>query len=137
MIELPACRLTKENGPTHTGEEPKSSPSLVSWAGDMTIPARSASWPVSGANGAFRVSFTVVGSTTSTPDTAASSLLRAEPSIETCRSSEVLTAAASNGVPSLNVTPVRSVMVTDRPSVEISGSAAASCGTMARLSSTS
>ena len=50
------------------------------------------------------------GSTTSTLSTAASSGLRNEPCMVMCRSSENLTASASIGSPSWNLTPGRSLM---------------------------
>ncbi len=130
-------RLTKENGPTQTGSVPNLSPRVCSCFGDMIIPARSASAAVSGANGSDSVRRTVVGSTTSTDSTVDSSAARADPSSSRWRSSEVLTAAASIGVPSVKVTPSRSVMVTVVPPSPTSGSSAASCGTSCRSASTS
>jgi hypothetical protein len=88
-------------------------------------------------NGVFSLMAIVAGSTTCTSVTLDSSLARAEPARVLCRSSEVFTAAASRTVPSANLSPVRSLMVTVRPSAENSGSAAASCGTIVSLASTS
>ena len=96
----------------------------------MIIPARSASCAVSGANGPFRRSLTVYGPGVSTAVTGASSLARAERGSVRCRSSEVLTAAAFSGVPSLKRMPRRIWIVTVRLSAEIAGSAEASCGTI-------
>jgi len=79
----------------------------------------------------------VRGSTTSTASTGASSLARFEPFKVRCRSSENRTDSASIGVPSLNFTPGRSLMVTVRPPSEIAGIAAASCGWIRRPSSIS
>ena len=59
-----------------------------------------------------------------------SSLARAERGSVLCRSSDSLTAAALNGVPSLKVMPVRSLIVTVFLSAENAGSDAASCGTI-------
>ena len=58
------------------------------------------------------------------------SLARADPDSVRCRSSEVLTAAAFNGVPSLKRTPRRILIVIVFLSPERLGSAAASCGTI-------
>ena len=59
----------------------------------------------------------VSGSTTSTLSIAASSGLRNEPCMVRWRSSENLAASASNGSPSWNLTPGRSLMVTVLPSL--------------------
>ena len=53
-----------------------------------------------------------------------------------CRSSENFAASASNGSPSWNLTPGRSLMVTSLPSAEVSCDSA-SCGTMLSFSSMS
>ena len=79
----------------------------------------------------------VSGSTTSTAVTGSSSLRRFEPFISRCRSRENFTASAFIGVPSLNFTPLRSLMVTVLPPSEIAGSAAASWGERRRFSSIS
>ncbi len=133
----PATRSVYLNGPTHTGSLPNFSPSLRSWAGDMIIPARSASSETSGAEGAFRCSRTVAGSTTSTDSTDASSPERLEVFSSRWRSSEVLTASASKGVPSLNFTPSRSGIVSVLRSSETRGIDAASCGTTSSFGPTS
>jgi len=91
----------------------------------------------SGANGAFRRRRTVTGSTTSTAVTESSSLRRFEPFISRWRSSENFTASALIAVPSLNFTPLRSLIVTVLPPSETTGMAAASCGAMRRFSSIS
>ena len=132
-----ATRVENLNGPTQTGLVPNLSPSDVSAVGDMIMPARSARRAVSGAFGALRFSVTVDGSVTATLATLASSLLRAEVAKVMWRSRLVLTAAASIVVPSANLMPVRSLMVTVLPSPEMVGSAAASCGTMVSLASMS
>jgi len=69
----------------------------------------------------------------STEATGASSLARIERGIVLCRSIDCLTAAALNGVPSLNLIPVRSLIVTVFLFTENFGIAAASCGTMSSL----
>ena len=61
-----ATRSTKRNGPEHTGFAPNLSPASCAALGETIIPARSASCARSGANGADRLSRTVIGSTTST-----------------------------------------------------------------------
>ena len=116
---------------------PNFSPSFLSAAGETGMPARSASWAVSGENGALSFRRTVSGSTTSTAVTDSSSLRRLEPFIFRCRSSENFIASAVNGVPSLNFTLGRSLMVTVLPASLTAGRAAASCGKMLRLSSIS
>ena len=77
------------------------------------------------------------GSAISTAATEASSLRRLEPFISRCRSSEYFIASAVNGVPSLNFTLGRSLMVTVLPASLTIGKAAASCGKILRLSSIS
>ena len=113
------------------------SPSFLTAAGDTGMPARSVSWASSGENAAFRRKRTASGSTTSTASTGASSLARVEPFSSRCRSRENFTASAVIGVPSLNFTPGRSLMVTVRPPSVIAGMSAASCGEIRRLSSIS
>ncbi len=102
-----ATRSTKRKGPEHTGFAPNLSPASCAALGETIIPARSASWARSGANGADRLSRTVIGSTTSTVVTGASSPRRFEPCIVLWRSMLYLTAAASSFSPSWNVTPGR------------------------------
>ena len=65
------------------------------------------------------------------------SLRRFEPFIVRWRSSENLTASAFMGVPSLNFTPGRSLMVTVLPPSVNRGSSAASCGWIVKVSSMS
>ena len=69
--------------------------------------------------------------------TGASSLARADRASVLCRSSDCFTASALNGVPSLNLIPVRSGIVMVFLFVENFGIAAASCGTMFRCASMS
>src|SRR4051794_6225717 len=125
------------NGPTHTGLLENLSPSFLSCAGDMTIPERSASWAVSGAYGSESFSSIVLGSATFTDSTGSSSLARLDASSVRCRSSDVLTASASNVVPSLNLMPWRRAIVTVLPPSLNLGSDAASCGTICSLLLTS
>ena len=132
-----ATRSANCHGPTHTGAVPKLSPSFFTAVGDSGIPARSVSCASSGEYGALSRSRTVSGSTTSTASTGASSLARLDPFSVRWRSSENFTASASIGVPSLNFTPARSLMVTVRPPSVMAGSAAASCGAMRSPSSIS
>jgi hypothetical protein len=101
----------KLNGPTQTGAVANLSPSAASAFGDMIIPARSASWAVSGEYGVFRWRITVFAPLVATDPIGEISLARVEPFSVRCRSSEVLTAAALNAVPSLNLIPVRSLIV--------------------------
>ena len=77
------------------------------------------------------------GSATSTATTGASSLRRFEPGISRWRSSENFMASAVSGVPSLNFTPDRSLMVTVRPPSLTDGMPAASWGKILRFSSMS
>ena len=84
----------------HTGLAPNLSPSACAALGDTIIPARSASCANSGANGADRLRRTVIGSTTSTDATGASSPRRLEPAMFLWRSMLNFTAAASNFSPS-------------------------------------
>ena len=101
------------------------------------MPARSARVATIGENGAFKRRRTVMGSTTSMAATDSSSLRRAEPFMVRWRSREYRTASAFMGVPSLNFTPERSLMVTVLPPSEKAGSSAASCGKIFRFSSSS
>jgi len=130
-------RSTKDHGPTHTGAVANLSPSLLTAAGETGMPDRSARVATSGEKALFSRSRIVSGSTTSTAVTGSSSLRRLEPFISRCRSSENFTASAFMAVPSLNLTPLRSLMVTVLPASEIVGSAAASWGEMRRFSSIS
>jgi hypothetical protein len=132
-----ATRVENLNGPTHTGLVANLSSPALSAAGDMIMPARSASTAVSGTNAVFRWMVTVIGSVASTEATLDSSVLRADPDSVMCRFRLVCTAAASKGVPSANFTPLRTLIVTVFPSAENSGSAAASCGTTSSLAPTS
>ena len=103
----------------------------------MTImPARSVSCAISGENGALSRSRIVSGSATSTLSICDSSALRNEPCMVMCRSSVNFAASASNGSPSWNFTPGRSLIVTVLPSSDVSCESA-SCGTMLRLPSMS
>jgi len=65
------------------------------------------------------------------------SLARTDPFSVRSRSSVVFTAAALNGVPSLNLTPVRTLIVYVSLSFDTCGNAVASCGTMLRCESRS
>jgi hypothetical protein len=76
-----ATRSTNLNGPEQTGWAPNLSPSAFAALGDTIIPARSASCASSGENGADRFSRTVIGSTTSTVATGASSPRRLDPAM--------------------------------------------------------
>ena len=107
----PATRSLKENGPTQTGFVANLSPSASIALGDRIIPARSASWAVSGENGAFRCRTTVFAPLASTEAIGEISLARVDPLRVRCRSSVALTAAALNAVPSLNLIPGRSLIV--------------------------
>ena len=104
-------RETKVNGPTQTGCWPKSLPSFLIWAGDCTMPARPARIEVSGANGWVSCSVSVVGFTTLIESIADSESARDERGSLILRSRVVLTAAASNAVPSLKVAWARSLIV--------------------------
>src|SRR5690348_4615984 len=105
-----ATRSLNMNGPTHTGFCAKLPPDASAF-GERIIPARSASCAVSGEYGAERCRTTVVAFGAETVLIGEISLLRTEPVNVRYRSSVVLTAAALNGVPSLNLTPVRSLIV--------------------------
>ena len=100
------------------------------------MPARSVSWLSRGEKGCLRLSLMVSGSTTSTLSMTPISARRYEAFIVTCRSRLYLAAAASNGSPSWNITPGRSLIVTALPSAEVSW-LSASCGTMFSFSSMS
>ena len=100
------------------------------------MPARSVSCASSGEKGFLRWSRIVIGSTTSTLSTSASSGLRNEPFMVRWRSRLYFAALASNGSPSWKMTPGRSLMVSALPSGEVSW-LEASCGTMFSFSSTS
>ena len=106
-----ATRSTNLNGPEQTGLVPNLSPSACAAFGETIMPARSVSCASSGENGAERFRRTVIGSTTSTLATGASSPRRFEPAIVLCRSMLNFTAAASNFSPSWKVTPGRSFSV--------------------------
>src|SRR3954454_1941140 len=99
----PATRSSNMNGPTQTGCAPNPSPSLVSWAGDMTVPSTVASVLASGVNLVFSVMTTVYGLGAVTVSTDAKSLARPDDVI--MRLIVVTTASALNGVPSLNTIP--------------------------------
>src|SRR6266545_3156361 len=71
-----ATRLANLKGPTQTGLVAKLSPAVLSAAGDMIMPDRSASTAVSGTNGALSLRATVEASTTSTAVTLDSELRR-------------------------------------------------------------
>jgi len=128
-IDVCATRPVYLNGPTHTGWSPKLAPSAASAAGDMIMPARSASAAVIGANGCLKCSTTCPSSGASMLVSGPISVRRAEPFSVRWRCRLVRTAAASNGVPSANRAPVRTPNDTVRPSGETVGSPAASCGT--------
>src|SRR5262245_26653774 len=96
----------------------------------MIIPARSASWAVSGEYGVFTWIVTVSGPDTETESIGEISLARNEPFSARWRSSDSLTASAFSGVPSLNLIPDRILIVYVSLSFEITGSADASCGTI-------
>jgi len=67
------------NGPTQTGFVANLSPSAAIALGDMIIPARSASWAVSGENGVFRWRTTVFAPLVATEAIGEISLARVEP----------------------------------------------------------
>ncbi len=131
-----ATRSTNWNGPEHTGLAPNLSPAACAALGDTIIPDRSASAAKSGANGADRLRRTVIGSTTSTLVTGASSPRRWLPAVVLWRSMLNLTAAASSFSPSWNVTPGRTLIVSALLSGDHSHDVA-SCGTMVSFSSMS
>ena len=89
---------------------------LSNAAGLIIMPGRSESTSGSWAPLPPRLRVTVSGSTTSTDVMTARSEATAEPSTVWPRSMFAFTASASNGVPSWNVTPSRSVNVSAVPS---------------------
>ena len=91
-----ATRSVNLNGPEQTGAWEKSLPAASVAFGGRIIPARSVSCISNGADGAFKTTFTVVGSTISTWSIEAISLRRKLPAIVRCRSSVNFTAAASS-----------------------------------------
>ncbi len=95
------------------------SPASFAAFGETIMPARSVSWAISGEKGCLSTSLMVRGSTTSTWSTVASSGLRNDPGKVMWRSSENFAASASNGSPSWNLTPGRSLMVTSLPSSDV------------------
>ena len=101
------------------------------------MPARSVRIAVNGDSGDLSRSRTVSGSTTSTAVTVSSSLRRFEPFSVRWRSSEKRTDSAVIGVPSLNFTPRRSLIVTVLPPSDTVGISAASWGWMLSCSSIS
>ena len=99
------------NGPTPIGSVPKFVPSFVSWVGDITIPSFVARIWSSGVKRWFRWITTVYGPLAVTEAIGERSLARFELGRLMSRSSEVTTACALNGVPSLNRIPLRSGIV--------------------------
>ena len=91
-----------------TGCSPSATGSAAA-VGDTIIPARSPRICTSELSGRLRLMRTCVGSTTSTDSIIDRSAFTVDVSRLTPRSRLTLTAAASNGVPSWNVTPSRSV----------------------------
>src|SRR5919199_1251111 len=98
----PATRFSYMNGPTQIGLDANLSPSLSSCAGDITIPERSANCAVRGEYGVFRWMTTVDTPCAVTLSIGEISLARVEPFSVWSRWSDLTTAAALNGVPSLN-----------------------------------
>src|SRR5579884_2295219 len=93
--------------PALTGALPRfASPIFFTAVGERIIPARSLRFASSGANGFLRLNCTCVGSTACT---VASSLARGDDELVNIRLILNTTASALNGVPSVKVTPVRSV----------------------------
>src|SRR5207249_4235181 len=107
----PATRLSNMNGPTQIGLVANLSPSLSSCAGDMTIPERSANWAVSGEYAFLRWMTTVDWPDAVTLSIGEISLARADFGSVWSRCSDFTTASALNGVPSLNLIPLRSLIV--------------------------
>src|SRR5215471_433031 len=103
----PATRFWYVNGPTQIGLLANLAPSFASCVGDMTMPARSANWASRGEYGDFRWMTTRYAPAASTLWTGEISLARAEPASVWSRLIDVTTAAALNGVPSLNLIPFR------------------------------
>src|SRR3954468_10284653 len=106
----PATRSLNMNGPTQTGFCANVPPDARAF-GDRIIPARSASCAVSGEYGDFRCKTTVVAFGAATELIGEISLARTDPFSVRSRSSVVFTAAALNAVPSLNLTPERTLIV--------------------------
>src|SRR6516165_4326141 len=124
-----ATRSTNLYGPAQTGWAPKFSPAACAALGDTIVPAGPASWASNGAEGIDSTSLAVWSSITSTLVIALMSRLRVDPGIARARSILYLTAAASKGSPSWNLTPGRSLITSPlRPSVH--AHSAASCGTI-------
>src|SRR5487761_2437772 len=113
-----STRSTNLHGLAQTGLLLHLSPSAWAPLGATIMPARSASWASSGANGAERLRRTVDGSTTSTLETGASSPRRFDPGIVLWRSMLYLTAAASIVSPSWNLTPLLSLIVSALPAAD-------------------
>src|SRR6478735_10467253 len=124
-------RSTNWYGPAQTGAAANSPAFSVAALGETIMPARSLRLASSGTNGSDRLNFTLSAASASTLATGASSALRLESGMDFMRSILNLTAAASNAVPSWNVTFWRSVKVIDLPSADHSH-ASASCGTILR-----
>ena len=103
-----------------TRRSPNLSPASLAACGATIMPARSVSCAISGAYGVLRTMRMVSGSTMSTWSIDATSALRVEPGMVRWRSSEYLAASASNGSPSWNLTPGRSLIVTVFPSADVS-----------------
>src|SRR5690348_3761694 len=99
------------NGPTHTGCWAKFVPSAASAFGDMTMPARSASCESSGEYGVERCRTTVLEPWVETDLIGEISLARTDPFKVRSRSIDVFTAAAFSAVPSLNLIPLRILIV--------------------------
>ena len=104
----PGIHSPNAYGPVPTGCDPSASGSAAA-VGDTIIPGRSARICTSELSGRLRAMRTCVGSTTSTDSIIERSAFTVDVSSVMARSRFALTAAASNGVPSWNVTPSRSV----------------------------
>src|SRR5215472_7922855 len=126
----PATRFWYMNGPTQIGLVANLSPSLLSCVGDMIIPARSANCAVNGEYGDFRWMVTLFAPFATMLSIGEISLARADPLSVRSRWMLVTTAAALNGVPSLNLIPFRKGIVIVSLSLESVGRADASCGTI-------
>jgi len=129
-----ATRSTNLYGPAHTGLLANAVPAALAALGETIMPARSASWASSGADGLDRLNRTVCGSTTSTPVISLISDLRRDSGRVSLRSMLYFTASASNGSPSWNLTPWRKVKVIALLS-SLHFHAVASCGWKASLAS--